>query len=154
MAPAIRSALFAALCLWAMPVLADDRSYLPRTQSGLAYAEVTQSVRRGDVMTVTVRFSTDDPEYPGETLYSSIPENEVVRLVYLEAGDRNFELLRDGGEAAMPDALHLDPNPTGEPGAVVGTWEGIFEAPDSDLRQIMLILPNVDRIGPFPIRNR
>lgn len=127
--------------------------FRPATELG-AYAEVVTAVRQNDIMTVRVEFRTDDPDYPGETLYEAIPYDEVVRRVYLEAGDRNFEVLRNAGAVHMPDALHLSANNSDQPGAVVGIWDAVFEAPDHDLREIYLFLPNTQRIGPFPIRNR
>lgn len=140
----------------AMPSLASENARLRATPltTGGAVAEVTHAVRRDRIMTIVVQFVTDDPDYRGETIYADIPENEIVRRVYLQAGDRDFALLREGGEIHMPEALHLEANESEEAGVVVGEWEGVFVAPDSDLREITLFLPNLDPIGPFPIRNR
>jgi hypothetical protein len=145
----------AVLSLAAGPAGAQNtRGLTPHTASGEAYVEVTRAARRDQIMTVVLTFRTDLPGYRGETIYADIPGNEVVRRVYLLAGDRDFPVLNEGGELFMPEALHLEANESGEAGAVVGQWEAVFIAPDHDLREVTLYLPNVDPIGPFPIRNR
>lgn len=129
-------------------------AFPPYLTAGGALAEVSSAIRRAEAFTVSIVFSTDDSAYGGEVIYEDIPPEDVVRRVYVQAGDRDYPLRRFGGEVAMPSALHLSPY-EGEGGRfVVGAWEAAFEPPASDLREIMLYLPNVGPIGPFPIRNR
>lgn len=150
------TAILAAASLpFAAPALAQGNATpIPYTQSGQAYAEVVQATRADGLMTMVVRFKTDDPDYPGETLYETMDRSEILRRVYLDAADRSFLMMWDDGVPQMPETFALDANTAGEPGAVVGEWRGVFEAPHHDLSRIALILPGVGRIGPFPIRNR
>lgn len=156
MARKVMAALLATLGLIAAaPALAQGNAApTPYTASGQAYAEVTQAVRSDGLMTMVVRFKTDEPDYAGETLYEPMDQSEILRRVYLDAADRTFLLIWDDGVPQMPERFELEANSTGEPGAVVGEWQGLFEAPDHDLSRITLILPSVGRIGPVPIRNR
>ena len=150
----LAAALLAAGCLApAGPALAgeDGRAL---TAGGHAWAEVRKATRKDGVLHVEVQFLTDYSGYSGEKIYDAIPADRLDASVYVSAGDQTFPLWREGGVAALPDRLELAFNYDPGRNPRVGKWAGDFVAPGADVSEVVLHLPNVAPLGPFPVRDR
>lgn len=131
----------------------DDYSDLPQTPSTHAYAELRDADREDGKLSIEVRFLTDRSGYSGETIYRDLAD--ATSTIYVEAGGKKYSLVND--EDGKPDAderLELQFNYDPDKNPRVGSWEGVFEAPPAEVTEATLILPNVEKIGPFEISNQ
>ena len=149
----VAAVLLAACVAPAGSVLADEAERA-LTAGGHAWAEVRKATRKDGVLHVEVQFLTDYAGYSGEKLYDAIPADELDASVYVSAGDQTFPLWREGGVAALPDRLELAFNYDPGRNPRVGRWEADFVAPGDDVAEVVLHLPNVAPVGPFPVRDR
>lgn len=122
------------------------------TSSGHAWAEVRRATVKDDVLHVEVYFLTDYVGYSGEKIYENIPADRLNASIYVMKGDQTFPLWLKDGQPAMPDKLELTFNYDPQRNPRVGKWQADFVAPGHDVKEAFLQLPNVELIGPFPIR--
>lgn len=141
------------LMLTSTGTFALDAERFP-TASGHAYAEPYRAVRKEGVLHVELRFVTDYAGYSGELIYKDIPLERIDGLIYAEFGDQSFSLLREKGRVVAPNSLRLGFNYDPERNPRVGAWQADFVAPQHDVDEITIFMPNVAPIGPIAIRDR
>ncbi|MFT3689137.1 hypothetical protein [Paenirhodobacter sp.] len=122
------------------------------TAGGHAWGEVKRAVVKDGVLHVEAQFLTDYVGYSGERLYADIPADRLNAAIYVMKGDQTFPLWLRDGKAKVPGKLDLTFNYDPQRNPRVGKWQADFVAPEADVTEAFLILPNVAPIGPFPIR--
>ena len=115
--------------------------------NGGTTAELTSVVKSGNRVTIKVRFVEADPEVAGlYMLYPSLDDKTYENDFYLLAGDKKYLLLKDSeGKPLAPGKVQLRSS-----GKIRGVWYGTFPAPP-DGESVMLFIPNIEPLGPFPI---
>ncbi|MBM3605228.1 MAG: hypothetical protein FJX25_10880 [Alphaproteobacteria bacterium] len=131
-----------------------SRQNIPGMTVGGAIGRVEHGEREGGRMAVTVIFTAERRDYPGEILYEDLDPRDLARMIYLKIGDRDYPVWFEGGEPQIPSSLTLMPHDGVAEVAEVGRWHGEFVAPTPEMREIGLYLPNTGLIGPFPIHER
>lgn len=117
-----------------------------------ALAEVVNAVRAGETLTLDLRFTTDDPAYPGEMIYQNLTRTEIIRSISLKIGERDFGAWLEDGRHLVPDRLVLRPHSGADDRVeIVGEWTATFIAPTMDLQRVHLLLPQLPLIGRFEI---
>lgn len=96
------------------------------TAGGHAWAEVRRALVKDGMLHLELRFLTDYVGYSGEKIYEGIP----------------------------PEKLELSFNYDPQRNPRVGEWRADFVAPEQDVAEAWLHMPNMAPIGPFPISRR
>ena len=121
------------------------------TNTGSAEAQVTEAVRKGDILTIKLRFAPIVPDKM-ESIYSRITEDDYENNFYVLAGDKKYLLLTDSKDKPLTNTQLAIRNTKESP--VSGTWYGRFPAPPKDITEVSLTILGVETIDAIPITDR
>ena len=121
------------------------------TDTGSAEAQVTEAVRKGDILTIKVRFAPLVPNKM-ESIYAQISKEDYENSFYVLAGDKKYLLLTDSQDTPLASPQLSIRNTKDSP--VSGTWYGRFPAPPTDIREVSLTIRGVETIDAIPISDK
>lgn len=121
------------------------------TNSGAAEAQVIEATRKGDILTIKIRFAPLVPDKM-ESIYAQITEKDYENSFYVLAGDKKYLLLRDSQDTPLASPQLSIRNTKDSP--VSGTWYGRFPAPPKDITEVSLTIHGVETIDAIPIADK
>lgn len=118
------------------------------TNSGTAEAQVTEATRKGEILTIKIRFAPIVPNKM-ESIYARISDQDYENSFYVLAGDKKYLLLRDSQDTPLASPQLSIRNTKDSP--VSGTWYGRFPAPPKDIKEVSLTIQGVETIDAIPV---
>lgn len=121
------------------------------TNTGTAEALVTEAIRKGDILTIKIRFAPIVPDKM-ESIYARISDQDYENSFYVLAGDKKYLLLKDSQDTPLASPQLSIRNTKDSP--VSGTWYGRFPAPPKDITEVSLTIHGVETIDAIPVTDK